>query len=194
MTLEELEHLFTHHAVETGKTTGMNTAGKNFGSVINKNLLPLENIFRYVPPVLHVIMGLGNNTFRDLKTDVVGLDMKESNRDDILVDLTEELKALYDKKDQLEVKFSDTQLAHMISINDYSRVKLLKEGREDEAAKKAQENYEQNSNTKRHKNVKNNCDNDLCIIFQCDEESDWDEEFVCHNKCRKNFGKRMSSQ
>ena len=32
--------------------------------------------------------------------------------------------------------------------------------------------------------MKNNCDSELCIIYQCDEESEWDEEFICHNKCR----------
>ena len=67
VSLEELEKLFTNHAVNTGKTSGMNKTGKEFGSVINQNLLPLSDIFRVVPPLLHIIMGLGNNVFTELK-------------------------------------------------------------------------------------------------------------------------------
>ena len=105
------------------------------------------------------------------------LDLIESNQDD----LTEQLKVLYDTKDKLEVEFS----AHMIYINDLRRVKLLNEGTGDEAEeKKAEEKYDHNKKQKRDINVKNNCDSELCTIYQCDEESEWDEEFICHNKCR----------
>ena len=43
--LEYLEGLFTNHAVNTGKTSGMNKTGKEFGSVIHQNLVPLTNVF-----------------------------------------------------------------------------------------------------------------------------------------------------
>ena len=49
---------------------------------------------------------------------------------------------MYKEKGKLETGFSDTQLAHMISINDYARIKLLKDGKVDEANRKAKENYE----------------------------------------------------
>ena len=53
VSLDELEKHFTHHTVETGKTSGMKT-GEDFCSVINQNLITLKDIFRFVPPILHI--------------------------------------------------------------------------------------------------------------------------------------------
>ena len=75
--LEYLERLFTNHAVNTGKTSGMNKTGKEFGSVIHQNLVPLTNIFRFVPPLLHIVTGPVNNVFTELKNEVIALDKKE---------------------------------------------------------------------------------------------------------------------
>ena len=70
----------------------------------------------------------------------------------------------------------------MLSINYQVRVKLLKEGKIDEAEKKAEDNYE--SDKKLKKTEKSDCDSEMCIIFPCDEASEWDGFFICHNKCR----------
>ena len=51
----------------------------------------------------------------------------------------------------------------------------------DAAEKKAEENYE---SKKKSKKKKTNCDAQICVIFPCDEGSEWDEELVCHNGCR----------
>ena len=77
VSLDELEKHFTHHAVEKGKTSGMNKTGKDFFSVINQNLIPLKDIFHFVPPLLHIIMGLGNNIFTELTNEIVTLDKNE---------------------------------------------------------------------------------------------------------------------
>ena len=126
-----------------------------------------------------------NNLFTELKSEIVNLD--ENNVDENIVDenkvkLNEDLTNLYTTKKEFEVRFSDIQLAHMVTINDLSRVKLLKVGKLIEAENKAEENYE--TKKKRKKAKKNNCDADMCVIFPCDEQSDWDEEFICNNKCR----------
>ena len=184
VSLDELEKHFTHHAVETGKTSGMNKTGKDFCSVINQNLIPLTDIFRFVPPLLHNIMGLGNNIFTELTNEIVTLDKNE----DGIVNYPnseknkEHLHQLYKEKGKLETKFSDTQLAHMISINDYARIKLLKDGKVDEASRKAEENYE--SVKKKRKTKKNDCDAEMCIFFPCDEASEWDESFFCCKGCK----------
>ena len=162
----------------------MNKTGKDFCSVINQNLIPLKDIFRFVPPLLHIIMGLGNNIFTELTNEIVTLDKNE----DGLVDDTnaeknkEHLHQLYKEKEKIETDFSDTQLAHMISINDYARIKLLKDGKVDEANRKAEENYE--SVKKKRKTEKNDCDAEMCIIFPCDEASEWDETFSCCKGCK----------
>ena len=51
-----------------------------------------------------------------------------------------------------------------------------------EAENKAEENYE--TKKKRKRAEKNNFDANIRVIFPCDEQSDWDEELFCHNKCR----------
>ena len=61
----------------TGKTSGMNKTGKDFCSVINQNLIPLIDIFRFVPPLLHIIMGLGNNILTELINEIVTHDKNE---------------------------------------------------------------------------------------------------------------------
>ena len=57
--------------------------GKYFGSVVAGNLLPLKYIFHYILTVMHMVMGLGNNYFSELKTTVIDLDKKETNIDDV---------------------------------------------------------------------------------------------------------------
>ena len=55
------------------------STGKHFGSVVADNLLPLKDIFHYIPPLMHIIMGLGNNLFAELKRTVIELDNTENN-------------------------------------------------------------------------------------------------------------------
>ena len=129
-------------------------------------------------------MGLGNNVFTELKKEIISFDKKEAGivEDENLSRINDAVNQLYNEKKNLEVNFSETQLAHMLSINDHLRVKLLKEGKIDEAEKKAEENYE--SDNKLKKTEKSDCDSEMCIIFPCDEASEWDGFFICHNKCR----------
>ena len=62
---------YTHHVTESG---GSKQTGKHFGSVTGANLVPLDDIFRYNPPLMHIIMGLGNTVFNELKKTVIELD------------------------------------------------------------------------------------------------------------------------
>ena len=59
VSLADFDQSFAHHAVHTGKTSDMNKTGREFYSVVNQNLIPLEDMFRFVPPLLHIVMGLG---------------------------------------------------------------------------------------------------------------------------------------
>ena len=102
--------------------------------------------------------------------------------DTINKSITEHLNQLYTEKENLEIEFSDKQLAHMISINDCDRIKLLIDGKVEKASRKAEENYE--SVKKKRKTKKNDCDAEMCIIFPCDEASEWDEKFSCCKGCR----------
>ena len=49
-------------------------SGKSFGSVVANNLIPLIDIYRYIPPIMHIIMGLTNDTLKELKSQVIKFD------------------------------------------------------------------------------------------------------------------------
>ena len=68
LSLSDFDTNITLHTVKTGAARA---SGRLFGSVVGQNLLPLENIFRYIPPLMHIIMGLGNNVFNELKRVVI---------------------------------------------------------------------------------------------------------------------------
>ena len=86
---------------------------------------------------------MANNIFPELTNEIDTLDKNEVGivNDTNSEKIKEHLNQLK-LKGKLETEFSDTQLAHMISINDYARIKLLKDGKVDEANRKVEENYE----------------------------------------------------
>ena len=65
----------THHSVE--KLPARQT-GKFFGSVVKENIVPLANPLRYIAPLMHVVMGLGNDLYDELTRLVKDLDEKEN--------------------------------------------------------------------------------------------------------------------
>ena len=69
--MKSMDKNFTHHAMESG---ALRQTGKYFASVTGVNLAPLTDIFRYVCPLMHTIMGLGNSVFNELKRVVIELD------------------------------------------------------------------------------------------------------------------------
>ena len=76
--MKSMDKHFTHHAVEAGN---MRKTGKFFGSVTGVNLAPLPNIFRYAPPLMHIVMGLGNSTFSELKREIEELEGRDGEED-----------------------------------------------------------------------------------------------------------------
>ena len=63
---QDYETNLTHHFVrQEGKKSTKNV--KETGSVVASNILPLKNIFRYVPPLMHIVMGLTNDVLKELK-------------------------------------------------------------------------------------------------------------------------------
>ena len=63
LSMEDYVKNITHHSVEK---LPEKATGKLFGSVVNENIVPLPNPSRYIPPLMHVIMGLGNQLFDEL--------------------------------------------------------------------------------------------------------------------------------
>ena len=55
--MKDFEINIAHHTVQSGGHE-MSKTGKNHGSIVAHNLCPLSDIFKYIPPVMHVIMGL----------------------------------------------------------------------------------------------------------------------------------------
>ena len=119
MNLEDLASNYTQHTVKAGQPSGLNKTGRDFGSVIHHNLLPIEDLFRCIPPLLHIVMGCGNDTFLKLKIDVMQLDVDETgvvNDDKYIEKINNSSKNIYEQKETLESEFNDIQVAHMISM------------------------------------------------------------------------------
>ena len=180
----DYEKNFTHHAVQKGDKD-MAKSGKDFGSIVGTNLLPLINVFRYIPPVMHLVMGLANDVLKELVKAATKAD--EDERKNETVDahhkkVQEKLVQLYEEYEDLEAQHSNASLAKMVVLNDIRRVPLLREGKVKEASEVSKENY--NCRKKTKKNPKQVCDADLCLIFAVDVENDWDQTFRCKNNCK----------
>ena len=93
-----------HNAFSCGdKNTSK--SGKSFGSVVANNLIPLSDIYRYIPPVMHVIMGLTNDGLKELKSKVISLDNAVREREIVLdghqKQVQEKLIEMYDEVEDL---------------------------------------------------------------------------------------------
>ena len=171
------------HNLESGSgEQPMSKTGKIFGSVVAHNLLPLCDVFKYIPPIMHVIMGLTNDTLNELKAVVRKLDDNIENRthfDGHHTMIKEKLLEMHDEVENLEAFQSNIMLADMVVQNDLKRIPLILAGSMKDAENVAKENY----SSKRNSKEKPQCDAALCIIFDCDVINEWDEEIVCKNKC-----------
>ena len=59
---------------------------------------------------MHIIMGLGNDVFHELKRTVIKLDDEESQSEVIKSNVSEDLKTLYSEKEHLSVRHSNNTL------------------------------------------------------------------------------------
>ena len=74
--MKDLEKHPTKHSLDTlpqRKTENL------YGNVVGENFLTLKNIFRYILPLMHIIMRLGKNVFNELKRTVIKLDRHSNN-------------------------------------------------------------------------------------------------------------------
>ena len=125
-------------------------------------------------------MGLGNNVFNELKTNIIDLDKQENqSQNNFQIQIQQHLKQLYEEKELLDKASSNNNLAKMVVINDFERLKFLTEGKHKEAESIAKQMHGQTKSRAK----KQNCGAKQCIIFPCDEENGWDESFECTNGC-----------
>lgn len=79
---EDSEHyLFTHKQgknIRNLKKTTILRVKDLRGSVVKENIVPLANPLRYIAPLMHVVMGLGNDLYDELTRLVKDLDEKEN--------------------------------------------------------------------------------------------------------------------
>ena len=81
---------------------------------------------------MHIVMGLGNSVFNELKRAVRDLDSgdKISSKEKELRQ-TQNLKILHDEKEELDIIFSNYNLDKMILINGRERVSALLNGKKE---------------------------------------------------------------
>ena len=184
LNMEDYERNLTHHLVaQEGKTSAK--SGKEFGSVTGTNLFPLKNVLRYLPPLMHITMGVANDLLKELIKDVKKCDddeMHNEDTDDFKEQIQENLKEMYAEVEDLEAQLSNTSLAKMVVLNDLKRVSLLKKGFLEKAEEVSRENYEEMS--RRKQNERQSCGASTCLLFRIDVENDWDHKLTCRNTCR----------
>lgn len=179
LSFADFDKNLTHHSVDNGIEKA---SGKHFGSVVADNLLPLKNISRYIPPLMHIIMGLGNNLFNELKRTVIELDNNENDSQrKHQKSIQIQLKDIYDEKENLSVTHANNSLDKMIVLNDIERITLLVQGKQKEASDVAKQNYAKHSKKK-----KNDCNAEHCIIYPHDEEHGFADVTKC-DKCGGTF-------
>ena len=142
----------------------------------------LQDIFHYVPPVMHIVMGLGNLVFKELKRLTIELDEKESNfSSESHKTAEEELLLLYERKNTLSTIHANYSLNSMIILNDMKRLSLLVAGKLTEAETVARENYSEK--TKKSRRKKTNCGAAICLIYPFDEMNGYSDKIECKNRC-----------
>ena len=179
LTMEDYVKNITHHSIEKVPES---ESGKLFGSTVKENIIPLPDMFRYIVPLMHVIMGLGNQVFNDLNRVVKELDEKENRIEnkEYKAKIKSTLSEKYVEKEEKEDCHANNNLARMVVINDLERIPLLIAGDEKGAEEVAKRNY----TTKKSRRKRVKCDAELCLIFPIDMDNDWDEKIVCStNEC-----------
>ena len=177
LTLAQIEKYLTHHSL---KNMPQRKTGNLFGNVIGENLLPLDNIFRYIPPLMHIIMGLGNDVLNELKRVVIELDEKEAETQNIHENIERHLKILYEEKESLETRHANNALDKVTAENDLERLCHISDNKIKKASDVAKRIYKK----VKSKAKKANCNSELCVIFPCDEENGSADIIVCHNGCK----------
>ena len=150
LTMKDYETNFAHHKVAQGEKK-LAATGKDYGSVVANNLFPLNDILRYIPPLMHIIMGLTNDALKELKAAVIKSDETNSNPalDGHKIEVQKKLVEMYDEVENLENNESNICLAETIVLNDLKRVALLKENKTTEASEVAKQNYPKNKKNKK---------------------------------------------
>ena len=126
---------------------------------------------------MHIIMGIGNVVFNELKRVSIELDESEEIFSSNHSDIEKEIKNLYERKENITTIHANYSLDSMIILNDMRRLQCLKEGKEIEAANIAKENYDEK--TKKTKLRKKSCNANVCIIYPCDEINGFADTIEC---------------
>ena len=149
LSLKDIENHLTHHSLDS---LPQRKTGNLHGNVVGENLLQLKNIFRYIPSLMHIIMGLGNDVLNELKKTVINLDNDESDNDVIKFNVTEDIKKLYCEKELLSIRHGNNNLDKYVAENDLERLPYLLSNSEKEAEKVAKKRYSK-SKTKAKKTI-----------------------------------------
>ena len=175
--LGDLEKHLTNHSLDN---IPQRKTGNRHGNVIGENLLPLDNIFCYIPPLMHIIMGLGNDVINELKRVVRDLDDKESEVQAVHKTIDEKLQKLHEEREALETKHKNNAHDKYIADNDLERLALIQSNKIKEAAGIAKEMYTKGKS----KTKKIDCETGLCVIFPCDEQNGYADKISCINGCK----------
>ena len=170
LTIEDYVKNITHHSVGTLPDR---ESAKLFGSTVAENIIPMPDIFRYIVPLMHCIMGLANQTYNELNRFAKELDEKENRVENH--EYKENIKSILSEKclekEEKEDIHANTNLARLVVINDLERIPALMAGDEKAAEKIARQNY----TGKKSRRKREQCYAELCLIFPIDTDNDWEQ-------------------
>ena len=181
LTNEDYETMITNHVVK-GKNKEMAKSGKDFGSIVAINLMPFKTMSRYIPPLMHIIMGETNNLLKELKAATIKADSDENVtlEDDEHSKTQEVLIELYKERENLTSEWKNVNFAELLVLNDLRRVELLSKDDQKKASNIAVEIV---NGRKKRLNAKEQCGADLCLLFASDVENELDTKITCINTC-----------
>ena len=131
---------------------------------------------------MHIIMGLGNSVFKDLKRVTIEMDEEEFNfNSESHKESEKEVVILYARKAKLAAIHANYSLDSMILLNDTKRLSLLAAGKFMEAENVAKENYDEKTRKSRKK--KKDCGASICLVYPCDEVNGFSDKVKCEFGC-----------
>ena len=158
----------------------MKAKGSTHGNVIGTAIINLDDPLDNVPALMHILMGLLNDTLDEMHKDI----QFEDKNDEENITVDEEKVIKLDKLEQdltgFKEEFTEQALASSIAISDKKRLIFMMEGKLTEAENEANNYYK----TKPKKKSKNNCASLKCVIFPSDEEAKCDKTIKC-DTCEK---------
>ena len=173
---------FNGRKAQEGNIEEARKEGKRLGNVVSRPLLMFPSTKCIVPPLLHISMGLINDTTKEVKKDCAAMD-HEDQSDIKKREQTEKAVASCEEKiDREQAKLQGTKKITNQYENMKTRLKFAVGGNLLEVRKTAEKFHNHPSSIK----DRQTCSSQYCLLFPVDQRKKMDGQIMC-SKCSRNF-------